>query len=108
MCSHALESSPPKMRECARSSSGKTATRRQRDAGGTLRLRHCTPYFNSSFSSQQAHMKSQPLRTTVIGSYPFPSWLEFACEHLDRFGDSDRAELVDDAVNIAVRDQLDA
>jgi 5-methyltetrahydropteroyltriglutamate--homocysteine methyltransferase len=54
------------------------------------------------------HMKSQPLRTTVIGSYPFPSWLEFACEHLDRFGESDRAELVDDAVRIAVRDQLDA
>ncbi len=53
-------------------------------------------------------MKSQPLRTTVIGSYPFPSWLEFACEHLDRFGESDRAELVDDAVRIAVRDQLDA
>ncbi len=38
-------------------------------------------------------MKSQPLRTTVIGSYPFPSWLEFACSHLDRFGESDRAEL---------------
>src|SRR3954451_1325787 len=53
-------------------------------------------------------MKEQPLRTTVIGSYPFPSWLEFACEHLDRFGDADRTELIDDAVAIAVRDQLDA
>ncbi len=53
-------------------------------------------------------MKDQPLRTTVIGSYPFPAWLEFACEHLDRFGDTDRAELVDDAVAVAVRDQLDA
>ena len=53
-------------------------------------------------------MKEQPLRTTVIGSYPFPAWLEFACEHLDRFGDTDRAELVDDAVAIAVRDQLEA
>src|SRR5213075_474194 len=53
-------------------------------------------------------MKLHPLRTTVIGSYPFASWLEFACEHLDRFGDTDRAELIDDAVSIAVRDQLDA
>ncbi len=49
-----------------------------------------------------------PLRTTVIGSYPFPGWLEFACQHLDRFGEHDRTEMVDDAVNIAVRDQLDA
>ena len=24
-------------------------------------------------------MKDLPLRTTVIGSYPFPGWLEFAC-----------------------------
>ena len=24
-------------------------------------------------------MKERPLRTTVIGSYPFPGWLEFAC-----------------------------
>src|SRR3954470_19144646 len=53
-------------------------------------------------------MKEQPLRTTVIGSYPFPSWLEFASEHLDRFGDADRAELIDDAVGTAVRDQVDA
>ena len=53
-------------------------------------------------------MKAQPLRTTVIGSYPFPSWLELACEHLDRFGETDRAELIDDAVTVAVRDQLDA
>lgn len=53
-------------------------------------------------------MKERPLRTTVIGSYPFPSWLEFACQHLNRFGDSDRSELVDDAVTIALRDQIDA
>lgn len=53
-------------------------------------------------------MKEQPLRTTVIGSYPFPSWLEFASEHLDRFGEADRAELIDDAVAIAVGDQLNA
>ena len=53
-------------------------------------------------------MKSQPLRTTVIGSYPFPSWLEFAVQHLDEFGEADRQELVDDAVAIAVKDQVDA
>ena len=53
-------------------------------------------------------MKPQPLRTTVIGSYPFPGWLDFACQHLGQFGDADRAEMVDDAVAIAVKDQLDA
>lgn len=53
-------------------------------------------------------MKDHPLRTTVVGSYPFPGWLEFACQHLDRFGDADREELIDDAVSIAIRDQLDA
>lgn len=53
-------------------------------------------------------MKDQPLRTTVIGSYPFPGWLECSVQHLDQFGEADRAELIDDAVAIAVRDQLDA
>jgi 5-methyltetrahydropteroyltriglutamate--homocysteine methyltransferase len=53
-------------------------------------------------------MKEQPLRTTVIGSYPFPGWLEFAAQHLDQFGETDRAELIDDAVAIAVGDQLNA
>ena len=53
-------------------------------------------------------MKEHPLRTTVIGSYPFPAWLEFACQHLDQFGEADRTELVEDAVSIAVRDQLEA
>lgn len=53
-------------------------------------------------------MKDQPLRTTVIGSYPFPGWLEFACSHLSEFGEADRAELIDDAVSIAIRDQVDA
>ena len=53
-------------------------------------------------------MQEQPLRTTVIGSYPFPGWLELACRHLDEFGESDRAELIDDAVATAIRDQVDA
>jgi 5-methyltetrahydropteroyltriglutamate--homocysteine methyltransferase len=49
-----------------------------------------------------------PLRTTVIGSYPFPGWLEFACQHLDQFGETDRAELQDDAVVAAIHDQVAA
>src|SRR4030095_16351664 len=53
-------------------------------------------------------MKSHPLRTTVVGSYPFPGWLEFACRHLDQFGDADREELIDDAVSVALVGQLDA
>jgi 5-methyltetrahydropteroyltriglutamate--homocysteine methyltransferase len=47
-----------------------------------------------------------PLRTTVIGSYPFPAWLEFACAHLEQFGPADREELIEDAVAAAVRDQV--
>ena len=53
-------------------------------------------------------MKSRPLRTTVIGSYPFPGWLEFACQHLGQFGETDRAELQDDAVIAAIHDQMAA
>jgi 5-methyltetrahydropteroyltriglutamate--homocysteine methyltransferase len=53
-------------------------------------------------------MKECPLRTTVIGSYPFPGWLEFASGHLDEFGEDDLAEMLDDAVAVAVKDQLDA
>jgi 5-methyltetrahydropteroyltriglutamate--homocysteine methyltransferase len=53
-------------------------------------------------------MQTCPLRTSVIGSYPFPGWLEFATQHLDRFGPADRAELQDDAVRCALHDQLAA
>lgn len=53
-------------------------------------------------------MKSRPLRTSVVGSYPFPGWLEFACAHLEQFGEADRAELQDDAVLAAVHDQMAA
>ena len=53
-------------------------------------------------------MKEQPLRTTVIGSYPFPGWLEFACQHLDQFGSADRVELQEDAVIMAIHDQVGA
>jgi 5-methyltetrahydropteroyltriglutamate--homocysteine methyltransferase len=53
-------------------------------------------------------LKERPLRTTVIGSYPFPGWLEFACQHLDQFGEADRAELQEDAVIAAIHDQVAA
>jgi 5-methyltetrahydropteroyltriglutamate--homocysteine methyltransferase len=53
-------------------------------------------------------MHTRPLRTSVIGSYPFPGWLEFACGHLDAFGPADRAEMQDDAVVVAVHDQVAA
>ena len=53
-------------------------------------------------------MNGQPLRTTVIGSYPFPSWLEFASQNLERFGSSDVTEMQDDAATVAIQDQLAA
>ena len=51
-------------------------------------------------------MQPIPLRTTVVGSYPFPGWLEFAASHLDQFGPADRAELQEDAVLAALHDQI--
>lgn len=53
-------------------------------------------------------MQPRPLRTTVIGSYPFPGWLEFASQNLNAFGADDIAEMQDDAVVVAVHDQLAA
>jgi 5-methyltetrahydropteroyltriglutamate--homocysteine methyltransferase len=53
-------------------------------------------------------MKERPLRTTVVGSYPFPGWLEFASAHLEKFGVEDVREMQDDAVIAAVHDQAAA
>lgn len=53
-------------------------------------------------------MESCPLRTTVIGSYPFPGWLEMASQNLPAFGVDDLAELQHDSVVVAVHDQLEA
>jgi 5-methyltetrahydropteroyltriglutamate--homocysteine methyltransferase len=49
-----------------------------------------------------------PLRTTVVGSYPFPGWLEFASAHLEQFGEADIEEMRTDAVIVAVHDQVAA
>ena len=53
-------------------------------------------------------MPHEPIRTTVIGSYPYPGWLEFAAAHLDAFGRDDRSELHRDAVTVAIADQVRA
>ncbi len=53
-------------------------------------------------------MQPRALRTIVMGSYPFPAWLEFAGSHLDQFGSADIAELIDDAVLVAIHDQVQA
>ncbi len=53
-------------------------------------------------------MQLPPLRTTVIGSYPFPSWLEYASQNLAAFGSAEIAEMVEDAVIAAVYDQTSA
>lgn len=50
-------------------------------------------------------MQAVPVRTTVVGSYPFPGWLEFASSHLANFGKADIEEMIEDAVIAAVHDQ---
>lgn len=53
-------------------------------------------------------MKQLPVRTTVIGSYPFPGWLEFATQNLNKFGAADIEEMINDAVVTAIHDQVTA
>src|SRR5688500_10464738 len=53
-------------------------------------------------------MQPVPIRTTVIGSYPFPGWLEFAVRNLHEFGNADREEMIEDAVIAAIHDQVTA
>ncbi len=47
-----------------------------------------------------------PIRTTVVGSYPFPAWLEHASQHLTSFGKTDVDEMIEDAVQVAIQDQI--
>lgn len=49
-----------------------------------------------------------PIRTTVVGSYPFPGWLEFATQNLNKFGPADIEEMIEDAVVAAIHDQTSA
>lgn len=53
-------------------------------------------------------MQPIPIRTTVVGSYPFPGWLEFATNNLTAFGAADLEEMAEDAVIAAIHDQLQA
>lgn len=53
-------------------------------------------------------MQECPLRSSVVGSYPFPGWLEFASQNLSRFGPKDIEEMQEDAVIAALHDQLQA
>jgi len=49
-----------------------------------------------------------PLRTSVIGKNPFPSWREFSSLHLDHFGSDEIIELQNNAVMVAIHDQVNA
>src|SRR5512133_2402823 len=53
-------------------------------------------------------MPHEPIRTTVIGSYPFPGWLEQFAQHAHEAGSEDREEAVRDAVTAAIADQVRA
>jgi 5-methyltetrahydropteroyltriglutamate--homocysteine methyltransferase len=53
-------------------------------------------------------MPHEPIRTTVVGSYPFPGWLELAGAHLEELGPDDHEEATRDAVWAAIGDQLRA
>lgn len=53
-------------------------------------------------------MQPIPIRTTVVGSYPFPGWLEFATLNLEKFGAADIEEMIEDAVIAAIHDQTSA
>ncbi len=53
-------------------------------------------------------MQNIPIRTTVVGSYPFPGWLEFGSRHMDQFGAADIEEMIEDAVIAAIHDQVTA
>ena len=53
-------------------------------------------------------MQPIPIRTTVVGSYPFPGWLEFSSRNLDKFGPADIEEMIEDAVIAAIHDQVSA
>jgi 5-methyltetrahydropteroyltriglutamate--homocysteine methyltransferase len=50
----------------------------------------------------------EPILTSVVGSYPFPGWLELVGMHPEETGVEDREEAVRDAVTAAIADQVRA
>ena len=52
-------------------------------------------------------MNQHPIRTTVVGSYPFPGSLSLAQKNLSQFG-ADIEEMIEDAVIAAIHDQTAA
>ena len=56
----------------------------------------------------ETRMNRIPIRTTVVGSYPFPGWLEFGSRNLEQFGAADIEEMIEDAVIAAIHDQVRA
>ena len=53
-------------------------------------------------------MPHGPVETTVIGSYPFPGWLEMCAAHVDELGPDDSDEAARDATLVAIMDQVRA
>ena len=53
-------------------------------------------------------MQPIPIKTTVVGSWPFPGWLEFSVDNLEQFGQADINEMIEDAVVNAIHDQVAA
>jgi 5-methyltetrahydropteroyltriglutamate--homocysteine methyltransferase len=49
-----------------------------------------------------------PIETTVIGSYPFPGWLELCASRTDELGPDDADEAARDATLVAIMDQVRA
>jgi 5-methyltetrahydropteroyltriglutamate--homocysteine methyltransferase len=49
-----------------------------------------------------------PVLTTVIGSYPFPGWLELCGQYPAELGPDDLGEALNDAVAVAIQDQVRA
>ena len=75
-------------------------------SAGSRRVTGQTLVVDGGWTVRGDPMIDRPLRTTVIGSYPFPGWLEFACAApRPSSAPTTCAELQDDAVIAAIHDQ---